>query len=46
MWSAIRFNLDQSRNLSSGNRLTLYQTTKILDLAKLKDFADDKTNVI
>ena len=27
------------------NGLTLYQTTKILDLSKLKAFADDKINV-
>ena len=26
--------------------LTLYQTTKILDLSKLKSFADDKINLI
>ena len=41
MLYAICFNLDQSRILSSGNGLTL-PNDKILDLSKLKAFADDK----
>ena len=42
MSSAICFNLDQSKTLSSANRLTLYQNEKILDWSKLKAFADNK----
>ena len=38
MSSAICFNLDQSKILSSGNGLTLYKMTKF------KRFADDKMN--
>ena len=40
MSSAICFNLEQSKILSSGNGLTHYQTT-ILDSSKLKEFADN-----
>ena len=42
MSSAICFNVDQSKILSSGNGLT---DEKILGLPKLKAFADNKSNV-
>ena len=49
MLSAISFNLDKSKILSSGNGLTLYQTKQglnpfqmtILDSSKVKEFGDD-----
>ena len=43
MSSAICFNLDQSKILSSGNELTNY---KILDFSKLKTYANDKLNAV
>ena len=52
MLSAICFNSDQSKILSSGNGLILYQKTKfvtgqmtICDLSKLKSLADNKISV-
>ena len=45
MSSAICFNLDQSKILSSGKGLTLYQNEKFLDQSKLKAFAEDTKNV-
>ena len=44
MSSAICFNLDQSKILSSGNGLSLYQTKKV-DLLKIKAYADDKSKI-
>ena len=41
MVSAIWFNLDQSKNLSSGNGLTLLQKNKILHVITLKVSADE-----
>ena len=43
MSSAVCFNLDQSKILSSGNGLTL-PNDKILDWTKLKPFEDVKIN--
>ena len=45
MSSAVCFNLDQSKILSSGNGLTLYQTTKMQTWFSMKGSADDKTYV-
>ena len=45
MSSAIFFNLDKAKILSSCNGLTCHQMTKFLDLSKLKAFADDKSNI-
>ena len=45
MSSANAFNLDQSKILPFGKEPSLYQTTKNLDLSKLKALADDKINV-
>ena len=54
MLSAICFNLDKSKILSSGNELKVWKignrfnslaNNKILDWLKLKAFADDKINM-
>ena len=46
MFSAICFNSDQSKILSSGNgSKNPLPNDKILDWSKLKAFADDKSNV-
>ena len=39
------FKLDQSKNLSFGKELTLYQMAKTLDWSELKASTDDKVNV-
>ena len=44
--SANAFNLVWSKTLSCGKELTLYQTTKFLDLTKLKALADDKLYLV
>ena len=41
---AICFNLVQRKILSSGNGLTLYRTTEILDRFKLQAFAKEMSN--
>ena len=41
MLSAICFNLDQSKFLSSGNWVNPITRRQILDFSKLKEFADD-----
>ena len=43
--SASAFNLDQSTNLSCGKELTPLPNDKIVDMTKLKAFADEKSNV-
>ena len=44
MSSAICFNLDQSKILTSGNELTLLLDKKIVDLSKQKAFAYSRLN--
>ena len=48
MSSAVSFNLDRSKNFSSGNGFICINSLpddKILDWSKLKAIADDKINV-
>ena len=44
--SAITLTLVQSKNVSFGKELTLYQNDELLDWSKLKAFAEDKIIVI
>ena len=37
-------NFEEFKTVSCSYKLTVYQTTKILDVTKLKPFADDKLN--
>ena len=46
MASTICFNLDQSKILASGNRLTLYPTDNVVVLSKFKAFADKILNFV